>query len=353
MRDFDFQSRINELLTPDVVLLLTKIAEYKGKQELYMQAKKDSLESLLEVAKIQSTESSNKIEGIFTSNARLSKLLKNKTTPQNRNEQEIAGYRDVLSTIHENYEYIPINPSYILQLHQLLYKFSGSSIGGQYKNADNYIEEQDEQGNRFVRFKPVPAWETSEAMSNLCNAYNRAMNEPNINKLLLLPMFILDFLCIHPFNDGNGRLSRLLTLLILYHNDCVVGRYISIEKLIEASKETYYDALQASSTDWHENKNNYLPFTKYMLGVIVSAYREFGSRVETIESVSGSKSGQVRTVAKSFLGKFTKSDIVKKLPNISKITIERTLTQMVKEEEIIKTGKGRYTSYVWNEEAEK
>ena len=353
MRNFDFQSRINELLTPDIVLLLTKISEYKGKQELYMQAKKDSLESLLEVAKIQSTESSNKIEGIYTSNARLNKFLKNKTTPQSRNEQEIAGYRDVLSTIHENFEYIPIKPSYILQLHQMLYKFSGASIGGQYKNSDNFIGEEDAQGNKFVRFNPTPAWETPESVEKLCSAYNEALNNPDINNLLLLPMFILDFLCIHPFNDGNGRLSRLLTLLILYHNNYVVGRYISIEKLIESSKETYYEALKESSLNWHENKNDYKPFTKYMLGIIVSAYREFGSRVETIESVSGSKSGQVKAIAKGFIGKFTKSDIIEKAPNISKITIERVLAQMVKDNELIKLNKGRYTSYVWNEEAEK
>ena len=353
MRDFKFDKKINDLLTPEIVSLLTRISEFKGKQELFMQAKQDSLDSLLEVAKIQSTEASNKIEGIFTSNNRLNKILKDKTMPQTRDEQEIAGYRDVLSTIHENYEYIPIKSSYILQLHQMLYKFSGLSIGGKYKNSDNYIEEEDNEGNKFIRFVPVPAWETPEAVNSLCDAYNEAINNSNINPLILISMFILDFLCIHPFNDGNGRMSRLLTLLLLYQNDYIVGRYVSIEKLIESTKDTYYEALEKSSINWHENTNDYLPFVKYLLGIIISAYREFGSRVEIIETNTTSKSGRVKSIINSFIGKFTKADVINKAPDISKITIERTLSQMVKNNEIKKIGVGRNTNYVLNKENEK
>lgn len=186
---------------------------------------------LVEIAKIQSTEASNKIEGIYTSDERLRALVKDVTRPKTRNEREIAGYRDVLNTIHENHDYIPPKPSIILQLHRDLYKFEGFDIGGKYKSADNVIEEEDSYGNKFVRFRTVSAWETPEAIEELCKAFNEAMVTEKIEPLILIPMFILDFLCIHPFNDGNGRMSRLLTLLLLYRAGYIVGKYISIEKL--------------------------------------------------------------------------------------------------------------------------
>ena len=212
MKKPNYVEGIHALLQPDIVSMLTKIHEYKGQQTLFIEAESDTLTQLLEIAKIQSTEASNKIEGIYTTDQRLKKLVLDKTNPRNRSEQEIAGYRDVLATIHENYDYIPPKPSMILQLHRDLYKYSGSSIGGSYKNADNVIAEEDAEGNRFVRFQPVPAWETPDAIEFICAAYNEALQNPDADPLLLIPMFILDFLCIHPFNDGNGRMSRLLTL---------------------------------------------------------------------------------------------------------------------------------------------
>ena len=224
---------------------------------------------MVDIAKIQSTEASNKIEGIYTSDERLKALVKDSTRPRTRNEREIAGYRDVLNTIHENHDYIPPKPSIILQLHRDLYKFEGMDIGGRYKTSDNIIEEQDAEGNKSVRFRPMPAWETPEAIEKICQSYDEALNSENIDALIIIPMFVLDFLCVHPFNDGNGRLSRLLTLLLLYRSGYIVGKYISIEKLIEQTKEIYYESLQLSSAGWHENKNDYEPFVKYMLGVIV------------------------------------------------------------------------------------
>ena len=235
MRKYDFQNEWQKLLVPDIVALLTQIHEFKGEQNLFIEANSDTLTQLVEVAKIQSTEASNKIEGIYTSDERLKKIVLDKTTPRTRNEQEIAGYRDVLATIHESYEYIPLRPTMILQLHRDLYKFSGMSIGGNYKNSDNVIAETDSAGNRFVRFQPVPAWETPEAIDFACKAYDEAV-QSGADPLLVIPMFILDFLCIHPFNDGNGRMSRLLTLLLLYRSGYIVGKYISIEKVIEQSK---------------------------------------------------------------------------------------------------------------------
>ena len=351
MRKYEFQNEWQKLLVPDIVALLTQIHEFKGEQNLFVEANSDTLTQLVEVAKIQSTEASNKIEGIYTSDERLKKIVLDKTTPRTRNEQEIAGYRDVLATIHESYEYIPLRPTMILQLHRDLYKFSGMSIGGNYKNSDNVIAETDSAGNRFVRFQPVPAWETPEAIDFACKAYDEAV-QSGADPLLLIPMFILDFLCIHPFNDGNGRMSRLLTLLLLYRSGYIVGKYISIEKVIEQSKETYYETLQQSSAGWHENQNDYTPFVRYMLGVIVAAYRDFSSRVQVLVTSGMSKPDRIREVIKGTLGKITKAEIMEKCPDISQITVQRTLIELQKKGEIIKLGGGRYTSYTWNRERE-
>ena len=352
MRKFDYNDKWENLLTPEIVAQLTAIHEFKGEQNLFIESKSDTLNSLLEIAKIQSTEASNKIEGIYTSNERLKNLVLNKTMPKTRSEQEIAGYRDVLATIHYSYEFIPVRPSIILQLHRDLYKFSGKSIGGAYKNSDNIIAEEDAEGNRFVRFQPLPAWETPEAIEQICNAFNDVMSRGEADPLLIIPMFILDFLCIHPFNDGNGRMSRLLTLLLLYKAGYIVGKYISIEKVIETSKDTYYEALQSSSQDWHEEKNDYAHFVRYMLGVILSAYREFSERVKVLTTSGMSKPDRIREIIKDTLGKITKTEIMHKCPDISQVTIQRTLNELVKNGNIIKIGGGRYTSYVWNREKE-
>ena len=351
MRNYDLQNKWQKLLTPDIVALLTQIHEFKGEQNLFIEANSDTLTQLVEIAKIQSTEASNKIEGIYTSDERLKKIVLDKTTPRTRNEQEIAGYRDVLATIHESYEYIPLRPSMILQLHRDLYKFSGMSIGGSYKNSDNVIAETDASGNRFVRFQPVPAWETAEAIDMACQAYDRAV-QAGADPLLIIPMFILDFLCIHPFNDGNGRMSRLLTLLLLYRSGYIVGKYISIEKVIEQSKETYYETLQQSSFGWHEGDNDYAPFIRYLLGTIVAAYREFSSRVQMLTTKGLSKPDRIRELIRGSLGKITKAEIMAKCPDISQVTVQRTLIELQKQGEIIKLGGGRYTAYVWNREVE-
>ena len=351
MRNYDLQNKWQKLLTPDIVALLTQIHEFKGEQNLFIEANSDTLIQLVEIAKIQSTEASNKIEGIYTSDERLKKIVLDKTTPRTRNEQEIAGYRDVLATIHESYEYIPLRPSMILQLHRDLYKFSGMSIGGSYKNADNVIAETDAQGNRFIRFQPVSAWETAEAMEMACQAYDQAV-QSGANPLLIIPMFILDFLCIHPFNDGNGRMARLLTLLLLYRSGYIVGKYISLEKVIEQSKETYSETLQQSSFGWHENENDYAPFVRYLLGTIVAAYRDFSDRVQFLTTKGLSKPDRIRELIKTTLGKITKTEIMEKCPDISQATVQRTLIDLQKQGEILKLSGGRYTAYIWNRENE-
>lgn len=352
MHNYSYKNKWQKLLTPEIVSLLTKIHEYKGEQTLFIEAKADMLTQLVEIAKIQSTEASNKIEGIYTSEDRLKSLVSNKTMPRTRNEQEIAGYRDVLATIHEAHDFIPIKPSIILQLHRDLYKFSGKSMGGSFKLSDNVITQEDEDGNQSIRFRPVPAWETPSAMDKICTEFDEMVNNSDVDPLLIIPMFILDFLCIHPFSDGNGRMSRLLTLLLLYRTGYIVGKYISIEKMIEESKETYYEALQSSSVNWHEDVNDYVPFVQYTLGVIVAAYREFSSRVKLLSTSNISKPDRISELIKNTIGKITKAEIMEKCPDISQVTIQRTLNDLLKNNVIIKIGGGRYTAYTWNYDKE-
>ena len=304
------------------------------------------MKTLLEVALIQSTGASNRIEGIFTSDKRLEELVSQKAEPRNRSEQEIAGYREVLSTIYEGYEYINPRPNIILQLHRDLYSYSQGAAGGSYKNSDNVIAETDAEGHQKARFIPVPAFQTDEAMEELCARFLEAWEADRIDKLVLIPMFILDFLCIHPFNDGNGRMSRLLTLLLFYKAGYIVGKYVSMEMLIEKTKETYYEALQASSTGWHEGENSYEPFVKYYLGIMLKAYNEFESRVEHLKHRSLSKPDRIKAVIDNKVGKITKKEIMELCPDISKITVERTLTNLVKSGYIAKVGAGLSTGYV-------
>ena len=351
MRTFNYKKRYERLLQPDIVALVAQIHEYKGEQTLFVEAKADALIQLLEVAKIQSTKSSNKIEGIYTSDDRLKKIVRDKTMPKTRSEKEIAGYRDVLNTIHQNYDYIPVKSSIFLQLHRDLYKFAGNA-GGSFKSSDHVIAQEDEQGKKSIRFQPVPAWETLAYMDAICDAFQDVCKDSQCDPLILIPMFVLDFLCIHPFNKGNGRMSRLLTLLLLYRAGYIVGMYISIEKLIEQTKETYYETLQESSYNWHEEENDDAPFVRYMLGVIVAAYRDFSSRVQLLATSGMSKPERIREIVRGSIGKMTRAQIMEKCPDISRVTVERALTDMVKKGEILKIGGGRYTAYIWNRENE-
>lgn len=346
MRNFDYIKTPEKLLTPEIVQMIASIHEHKGKQELFLEANIDELKTLLEVAFIQSTGASNRIEGIFTSDKRLEELVNQKAEPRNRSEQEITGYREVLATIHESYEYIIPKPNIILQLHRDLYSYSQGANGGSYKNSDNIIAETNPEGQQKARFIPVPAFQTSETMNELCNKFLEAWNAGRMDKLLLIPIFILDFLCIHPFNGGNGRMSRLLTLLLFYKAGYIVGKYVSMEMLIEKTKETYYEALQGSSVGWHENRNSYESFVKYYLGILLKAYNEFESRVEYLRNRSISKPERIKAVMDKKVGKITKKEIMELCPDISKVTIERTLTDLVKNEYIAKVGAGPSTAYV-------
>ena len=348
MRIYDLRVESEKLLTPNLVNIISLIHEYKGKQTLYIESQKDVLTSLLSIAKIQSAEYSNKIEGIKTTDERIREIINDKVEPKSRNEEEIAGYRDVLELIHENYENIDITPNVILQLHKYLYKYSAVGNAGKFKMSDNVIEEEDEHGNKVVRFKPVSAFDTPNSLQELCDSYNNEIKKCEIDPLFLIPIFILDFLSIHPFIDGNGRMSRLLTLLLLYKNGYIVGKYISIEKLVENTKESYYDSLKKSSVCWHENTNDYSFFVEYYLGIVLRAYKDFSNRVEYITNKKLSVRDRVKIIVEKNVSKITKKEIVEICPDISEGAIERALNQLLKENEILKISGGRMTSYIIN-----
>lgn len=344
MREFNYDLLVNRSWDNEILSLAAQIHEFKGRQELYLKQQPAVLEKLVEAAKIQSTEASNKIEGIVTTSTRIKQLYQEKTTPQNRDEEEIMGYRDVLNTIHENYEYIPLRPSYILQLHRDLYRYSAKSIGGRYKNTLNYVTESHPDGTRTVRFLPLEPYETPDAVEAICESFNRAVDSCIVDALVLIPVFILDFLCIHPFNDGNGRMARLLSTLLLYRCGYVVGRYISIESKIAKTKEQYYHALEQSGFGWHKMENDPAPFIKYTLKVILSAYRDFEDRVDVFgEKLSAAE--LVRRAVASKIGKFTKSEIMEMVPTISKTSVESSLNKLIQENVIERHGNGKATFY--------
>ena len=347
MRTFDYKNLENLKLDYDIIFLLGRIHEAKGKQELFLAQKPRELDRLVEIAKIQSTLSSNAIEGIRTTDARLKQLFTEKTTPKNRAEEEIAGYRDVLNVIHESYEYIPLTSNYILQLHKMLFAKTGLEIGGKFKSVQNYISATDENGNNYTLFAPLAPYETPEAIDEICKQFNNAIVENKVDPLILIPVFIHDFLCVHPFLDGNGRMSRLLTTLLLYKSGYLVGRYISLEAKIAQDKKSYYSALEKAQVGWLEGRDNPTAFIKYLLGIIVSAYRDFEERIDVV-TVKSSTLDMVRKAISSIVGKFTKADIIKLCPSISTKTIEKHLKTLANLGEIQKHGLARATFYTRN-----
>ncbi len=348
MREFDYTALSKRLWDTEILTYVAKIHECKGRQDLYIRQKPVELERLSEIARIQSTDASNRIEGIITTSTRLKQLVSDKTTPRNRDEGEIIGYRDVLKTIHENYSYIPVKPSYILQLHRNMMMPAGISYGGHFKNTQNYIKEIKPDGTEAIRFTPVAPYETSDAVRAICDAYQYALSMELIDPLILIFSFIVDFLCIHPFNDGNGRMSRLLTLLLLYQNGYMVGKYISIEMQIEKTKDIYYDVIDGADRGWHEEKNDPTPFIRYMLKTVLACYIEFENRVGLIENdgIKSSAYDIVKQYTSQKLGKFTSADVMQNCANIGRSSMLAALKQLVHEGVLIKLGNGRSTAYV-------
>lgn len=344
MRTFNYSLIKENKWDSELLGLIAAIYKEAGKQEMYLKQKPQELEKLVEIAKIQSTEASNAIEGIVTTNTRIRQLMEEKTTPRNRNEKEIAGYRDVLGLIHESFDSIPITQNYILQLHKILYSHSKNPVAGKTKAVQNYISAAFPDGHTETLFIPLAPYETPEALDRICEEYNRVIGNAELEPLIAIPVFIHDFLCIHPFNDGNGRMSRLLTTLLLYRSGFYVGKYISLEAKIAKHKDLYYDALAASQNGWHEGVDDPVPFIKYLLGTILAAYRDFEDRFALVE-VKRSALDMVRLATQYKIGRFTKQDIRELCPSLSISSIEGSLRKLVDRGEIKREGKGKNTFY--------
>lgn len=345
MRNFNY-SKIKDIKWDSEILsLVASIYRYQGKQELYLKQRPNELEKLIDIAKIQSTESSNKIEGIVTTSVRLKQLLEEKTTPRNRNEQEIIGYRDVLDIIHENFDVIPISRNYILQMHKILYSHMNNPLAGKTKNVQNYISATYPDGHSEVLFTPLSPFETPGALDLICDEYNRVIGNFEVEPIIMIPIFIHDFLCIHPFNDGNGRLSRLLTTLLLYKNGFYVGRYISLESLIAKDKDSYYEALNKAGMNWQNGNEDIVPFIKYLLGIILAAYKAFDDRFSIVEDKLSAVE-MVRKAISQKIGRFSKQDIRELCPSLSVSSIEGSLRKLVEEGELRREGVGRSTKYI-------
>lgn len=344
MRDFNYSEIKNRKWDSEILGLIAAIYKEAGKQEMYLKQRRLELEQLVEIAKIQSTEASNAIEGIVTTNTRIRQLIEEKTTPKNRDEQEIAGYRDVLNLIHESFDVIPITQNFILQLHKILYSHMNNPMAGRTKNVQNYISATYPDGHVETLFTPLTPYETPEALDRICEEYNRVIGAWEAEPLIVIAVFIHDFLCIHPFNDGNGRMSRLLTTLLLHRNGFYVGKYISLEAKIAKNKDLYYDALGQSQIGWHEGKEDVLPFIKYLLGIILAAYKDFGDRFALVETKL-SAFETVRRAAMDKVGRFTKQDIREMCPSFSVSSIEGALRKLVAFGELKREGSGKNTCY--------
>lgn len=344
MRQFNYSLIKDQKWDSELLGLIAAIYREAGKQEMYLKQRPQELEKLVEIAKIQSTEASNAIEGIVTTSTRIRQLVEEKTTPKNRDEQEIAGYRDVLGIIHESFDAIPITRNYILQLHKILYSHMNNPIAGRTKTVQNYISATYPDGHTETLFIPLAPYETPEALDRICEEYNRVIGNMELEPLIAIPIFIHDFLCIHPFNDGNGRMSRLLTTLLLYRSGFYVGKYISLEAKIAKNKDLYYGALAASQNGWHEGQDDPIPFVKYLLGTILSAYRDFADRFAIVET-KHSALEKVRMATQNKIGRFTKQDIREQCPSLSISSVESALRNMVASGELKRDGTGKNTCY--------
>ena len=344
MAQFEYGKILNRLMTPEVVSALGNVREHRGRQELYKSLQPATLERLCEVAKVQSTGASNRIENISTSEVRLRELMQHRIEPRSRDEREIAGYRYVLDMIHESHDSIPATPSVILQLHRDLFRFCDVSFAGRWKDADNVIAERAADGRMVARFVPTSAAATPGAVERISKEHNYWVNDGTYDPLLVSLVFAFDFVSIHPFSDGNGRMSRLLTLLLTYRSGYTIGKYVSIEAEIERTKSTYYDALAASSSGWAEGEADYAPFVTYMLGVMNACYADLDARVALLSS-GGKGEDILRAYFEGLVGTATKRKILDDNPTISRRTAERVLQKLQAEGVIEKVGAARATAY--------
>lgn len=331
---------LDKLVVPQrIITMIRKLGEHKGRQDLYKKQAPEMLENLRQVALIQSTESSNRIEGIVADDKRLRAIVEEKAKPANRPEAEIAGYRDVLNTIHQSHEHIPFTERVVLQLHRDVMKYAGVD-GGRWKSSSNEISETLPDGTKRIRFTPIVPHLTDEAMRSVHARFNELEGAHEWDPLLLIPFYVLDFLCIHPFLDGNGRLARLIALLLLYQHGYEVGRYVSLERIIEQTKQSYYDTLYTSSQGWHESRHDVLPWTEYFLSTLLAAYDEFENRFGKVSKGRGSKTDTVKNAIDRFVRDFSLTDIEKACPLVSRDMIRRVLFDLKKEGLVVCLGRG-------------
>lgn len=326
MKSFEgrFDDRLT--LTHELVRTVRSLGEYRGRAELYRAQMPQVLETLRAASMIQSVESSNRIEGVTAPPKRLREIMAEKTGPRDRSEQEIAGYRDVLASIHANHGAMKMSPNLVLQLERDLFKYT-DTVGGRWKSAQNSISERRPDGTEYIRFEPVEPYLVEEYMNRLQSGFDALWNAGEVDRLLLIPAYVLDFLCIHPFPDGNGRMARLLTTLLLYKAGYEVGRFVSLERVIEESKESYYEALRLSSIGWHEGKHDLAPWTGYLLGTFIAAYREFESRVGAMTGGRGAKTEMVTDAIDRFVGDFSVAELQAACPNVGIDLIRRLLAK--------------------------
>ena len=347
MRKFDYSFLKNALLPTSLLGITNAIAELKMLEQLLKRDFQKIFTKLESIAKVQSVKGSNAIENIVTTDKRIEEIVNQSSAPLNHNEQEIAGYRDALNAIHNGFENIAIEEKNILNLHSVLLSFTETG-GGTYKTSDNLIMEIDRNGNRKIRFIPTKATETQASMQQLIYAFIDANNDSGINKLLLIPCFILDFLCIHPFSDGNGRMSRLLSLLLLYKSGFDAGKYISFEEQINKNKNSYYEALRKSSENWENNTNDYLPFIENFIFTLLICYKELDKRFSVINSKNVSKRERIEQTILNSLLPLGKREINYILPDVSASTIEMVVSQMLKQGKIKKIGTYKDAKYIKN-----
>lgn len=344
MKSFESKYLSSLTIPHHLITMIRQIGEFKGKQELYKKQAPEMLENLRHVAVIQSTESSNRLEGITADIKRIKELVEEKSKPANRSEAEIAGYRDVLNTIHTNYTHIPFNKSVLLQFHRDLMKYAGKE-GGRWKSVSNEITEVLPDGTKKIRLVTVSPHLTPDYMRTLHELYNSLEKEGFIDPLILTTLYVLDFLCIHPFLDGNGRMARLITVLLLYRYGYEVSRYISLERVIEQTKESYYETLQKSSQGWHKGRHDALPWIEYSLSTILAAYTEFEGRFKRVSSGRGSKTDIVLNAIESHIGDFGIADLENACPAVSRDMLRHVLKELKKQGKVMSLGQGRFARW--------
>ena len=346
MHIFDYSFLDEGLLPAEIVNLTATITAFNAISDTRKESNKSIYTELEKIARVQSVKGSNAIEGIVTTDARIKQIVDGDSEPLNHDEREIAGYRDALDEIHSKHDQMSFSENMILHIHETMTSLAGYELSGKYKTEDNLIMEIDERGRRRVRFTPVSAAETGEAMQQLVLAYMDARDNPKINKLLLIPCVILDFLCIHPFSDGNGRVSRLLSLFLLYKSGYDVGKYVSFEEQINDSKDFYYEALQESSIGWHTNENSYFEYIKNFLSMLYKCYKELDKRLSVVNGKKLKKTERVEQTVLNSVLPVSKAEICGILPDVSPSTVEAVLGKMVKTGSVMKLGKARATKYV-------